>query len=58
MVATKHKFGYLRACANAYCPTLPAPKPSVCGHVDDVPADERQWQAWSELRDAMLATGE
>jgi hypothetical protein len=41
-----------QACARAYCPVLPAPKPAACANTDQVP--EEQWVAWSELRQAIL----
>lgn len=44
----------LQACARAYCGELPAPKPSVCAHPDNVPDDEQQFMAWNELREAIL----
>ena len=44
----------LSACAKAYCGELPAPKPSVCAHPDNVPEDEQQFIAWNELREAIL----
>ena len=45
----------LQACARAYCGELPAPKPAVCAHPDNVPDDEQQFIAWNELREAILA---
>jgi hypothetical protein len=44
----------LAACAKAYCGELPAPKPSVCAHPDNVPEDQQQFIAWNELREAIL----
>lgn len=44
----------LSACAKAYCGELPAPKPSVCAHPDNVPEDQEQFIAWNELRQAIL----
>jgi hypothetical protein len=44
----------LQKCARAYCPTLSAPKPPVCDHVDNVPQDIQQFQEWAQLRDAIL----
>ncbi|MDB4968556.1 MAG: hypothetical protein JWN44_4245 [Myxococcales bacterium] len=40
------------ACARAYCPQLPEPKPAACKDPNVVP--EEQWVAWSELRQAIL----
>jgi hypothetical protein len=44
----------LRACEQAYCPLLPAPKPSACDPAK-VPADGMEtFTAWAELRAASL----
>jgi hypothetical protein len=41
-----------QACARAYCPILPAPKPSAC---ERQPADGQEtFIAWNELRTAIL----
>ena len=45
----------LQACEHAYCPLLPAPKPSVCDPAKAAPADGMEtFTAWSELRTAIL----
>lgn len=52
--AEQRSSAVLKACARAYCPTLSAPKPAVCSHVDNVPEDLQQFQEWAELRNAIL----
>jgi hypothetical protein len=42
----------IEACARAYCPQLPAPKPSACDHLPG--ADEEVLGSWVELRSAIL----
>jgi hypothetical protein len=44
----------LQACERAYCPMLPAPKPSVCDPAQ-VPGDGMEtYTAWNDLRSAIL----